>query len=347
MNLIKRISSAVFIISLFCVLPLFGEEPPVVESIINKISGVLEASAEDAVTKNDEPDNGSVSIDTPDTGGESFSEEDFEDSFLFDAPELVIEAVPFEGLRFFDEIFPGLSEFQKELVMGSSGIKNAFEKDGSPMMTPAYDSGVNLVDSVMKRKPSHIVEALVVIPYGERELDLLDIYNALGKIKNIQNQQVMVNKVNTNTFTETTRLDNAKNRKPVSDPPPSDTLPFSETLYLKLVDKFIGDLYVRGEIQASLFGITYDMTNFRDVTYFIFSVMKAERFTAIIYVEPVKEGVLIYGMSGMYLPGFIAKKVNITPNMNRRINILISWITEGLAEESKRQREHFYQMPKR
>jgi hypothetical protein len=87
------------------------------------------------------------------------------------------------------------------------------------------------------------------------------------------------------------------------------------------------------------------MTNFRDVTFSLFSIMKAERFSAVIYLEPVKEGVLIYSMSGIYLPGFLVSRVNLTPNMNRHISVLLSWIIEGLERESKRQKPRFYRFP--
>jgi hypothetical protein len=132
---------------------------------------------------------------------------------------------------------------------------------------------------------------------------------------------------------DTTRIESAQRRRPVPDPPHADTLPFSETMYLRFVDQYMGDLYLRGEISINLYGITYSLTNFRDVSYSIFRIMKAESFSAIIYLEPVTEGILIYSMSGLYIPGFIAHRINLTPNMNNRITVLLSWITEGLREE--------------
>ena len=83
-------------------------------------------------------------------------------------------------------------------------------------------------------------------------------------------------------------------------------------------------------MSISMYGITYSMTNFTDVRYFLVPIKKAERFTTIIYCEPIKEGILFYSMSGFYLPGFIADRVNLTPSINRRIEIFINWITDGL-----------------
>jgi hypothetical protein len=266
-----------------------------------------------------------------------------DDMFIFEAPPLILE-VPGFKTRSLNDIFPGLSQGQRSIVMSGMGVRRSFEKTGSPALVPHPDSGINLISGVMSKKPSHIIEALAVIPYNKRELDFLDIYNALRKIKNIQEHTISVRGNHIKLFMETTRLESAQRRRPIPDPPPADMLPYSETMYLRFVDQYMGDLYLRGNISVGLYGITYSLSNFRDVFYSVFRIMKAESFSAIIYLEPVKEGILVYSMSGIYIPGFIAHRVNLTPNMNNRITILVNWITEGLREEeNNNQRGRFYQ----
>jgi len=270
-----------------------------------------------------------------------------DDTFFFEAPTLVFEVAPILEPRSFDDIFPNFSRARKRMVMNDTGLRYSFEKDGSPTLVPNPDSGVDLFSDIMAKKPSHIIEALVVVPYNKRELDILDVYNALGRVKNIKDHTISINGIDTPIFTETTRLANARDRKPIPDPPPTNTLPYEETMHLLFLDPYFGDLYLRGEVSVSLYGITYSMTNFRDVSFSIFRVMKAGRFSAIIYVEPVKEGILIYGMSGLYIPNFIAKRVNLTPNMNRRITVLLDWIIEGMKiQEDTRQDKLFYRFQK-
>ena len=266
---------------------------------------------------------------------------------IFEGSPLIFEASPIVETRSFDEIFPGFSRSKKSGAMSDTGLRNSFEKDGFPMLVPDPNSGIDLLSSVMIKKPSHIVEALVVVPYNERELDMLDIYNALGRVKNIKDHTIPINGRDIAIFTETTRLESARNRKPIPDPPPTDTLPYSETMYLRFTDPYMGDLYLQGDVSISLYGITYSMTNFRDVSYSIFRVMKAERFTAIIYLEPVKEGILVYSMSGLYLPNFIAKRVNLTPNMNRRITVLLNWIIDGMRRQERYRQNNFFYRPLR
>jgi hypothetical protein len=265
------------------------------------------------------------------------------DSFVFEAPPLILEVPGFEP-RSFNDVFPGLSRIQRANVMNGGGARNAFIKSGSPTLIPNPDSGINLISGILAKNPSHIIEALVLVPYNMRVLDLLDIYNALRKIKKIQDHTVSIRGNNIKIFKETTRLESAQRRRPVPDPPRADILPFSETTYLRFVDQYMGDLYIRGNITISAYGITYSLSNFRDVFFSIFRIMKAESFSAAVYLEPVKEGMLIYGMSGIYIPEFIAQRVNLTPNMNIRITALINWIAEGLREEENYgQRYNFYQ----
>jgi len=255
------------------------------------------------------------------------------DDFFFNAPDLVFEAPVFEP-RSFNDVFPGISPSNRRRVMSNLGLRYSFEKDGEALINPAPDSGINILESyVMTKKPSHIIEALILIPYSKRELDMLDIYNALGYIKEIKDQTITYNDKKYQIFKETTRLESAKNRKPIADPEPVDMLPLSETMYVRFSDAYIGELYLRGDITFSLYGVTYAMTNFRDVNYSVFSIMKAERFSAVIYLEPVREGILIYSASGLYLPGFIANRLNLSSNINNRITILLSWIKEGLKRQ--------------
>jgi hypothetical protein len=288
-----------------------------------------------------------LSKDSP-LSGEFVYDDDFDDdSIFFDAPTLVFQVPSFE-IRSFDDIFPNFPEIQKQLITNNRGMRFSFEKDGSPLFVPNPNSGVNPLSKVMSKKPSHIIEALVLVPYNKRELDMLDVYNALGKIKNIQDQIITVRDKDYKMFTETTRLESAQVRKPIPDPPPKDTLPYSETMYLRLVDYYMGDFYLRGEITTGLYGITYSLTNFRDVSYSLFTIMKAEKFIAIIYLEPVKEGVLIYSVSGLYIPSFVANRINLSSSMNYRITILINWIIEGLrrVEEIENPNRHFFQINK-
>jgi len=269
------------------------------------------------------------------SGGEVFlAEEAFpdEDTSIYEAAPLIFE-VPVYEIRSLDAVFPNFSRVQRIRAMSRGGLRHYFVKDEPAALVPNPDLGIDLLGDIMKKSPSHLIEALVVVPYNERELDLLDIYNALGRIETIKDYPYSLNGKDYYIFTESTRIESASSRRAVSDPLPAVTLPFSQTMYLRIKEINFGNLFFRGEISLGMYGITYSITNFTDVRYFLVPVMRAERFSTIIYLEPVREGILIYSMTGFYLPGFIADRVNLTPNINSRIQILINWITDGLRKQ--------------
>jgi hypothetical protein len=257
-----------------------------------------------------------------------------DDAFFFEAPPLNFE-VPIFEIRSLDTIFPNFSREQRIMAMNGAVLRRSFMGNESPRIVPAPDLGIDLFGSVMRKNPSHLIETLVIVPYNERELGLLDIYNALGRIGKIKDYPASVRRNDYFIFTESTRIESAGNRIAVPDPLPAAALPFSETMYLRLKEVNFGNLFLRGDISIGMYGITYSMTNFTDVRYFLVPIVRAERFITIIYLEPVREGILIYSMAGFYLPDFIAGRVNLTPNINRRIEIFINWITDGLREQER------------
>jgi hypothetical protein len=322
--------------------PAREEVPPSEEAPVTALALVseLEAAGREALSSEEilpgeealalAPDNEDKDIDDEEDG---FDEDDFDfDAFFFEAPQLVIE-VPTIEIRSLETIFPNITPRQKSTVMSSRGLRNSFVKDEKPTIVPNPELGIDLLGSVMKRSPSHLIEALVVLPYSNKDLALLDIYNALGRIEKIKDSPVIINGNNFYAFTESARIASDRNRKDISDPTPAKFLPFSETIYIRLKEVNFGNLFLRGDISLSMYGITYSMTNFVAVRYFLVPIVKAEKFIATIYIEPVKEGILVYCMSGFYIPGFIADKVNLTPNINRRIEIFINWISSGLKKE--------------
>jgi len=336
-----------FLFTMVNICPLRAESPPDVapqpspQGVEPEVRGSPLDDEKPIVNEETLSDKEPVISDEPLISGEDLTDDDI---FVFEAPPLIFEVPSFET-RSFNDIFPGLTQVQRAIVMSGRGFRNSFEKDESPTLIPKADSGINLFNSVMAKKPSHIIEALIVMPYNKRELDFLDIYNALRRIKNIQDHTLSIRGNDVKLFLDTTRLESAQRRRPVPDPPHADRLPFSETMYLRFIDQYMGDLYLRGDISIGLYGITYSLSNFRDVFYSIFRIMKAESFSAIIYIEPVKEGILVYSMSGIYIPGFIAHRVNLTPNMNNRITILVNWINEGLREEENNIQRGFFYRP--
>ncbi|MCL2472534.1 MAG: hypothetical protein FWF26_02545 [Treponema sp.] len=243
-----------------------------------------------------------------------------------------VHTIPALQLRSLDEIFPGLDDNLKSNVFSENGYKHSFKRNETQSIIPNPDSGIDLYSMVMEKNPSHFVEALIVFPYNGTPLGIPDAYNALGKIGNIKNYSYINRNRNMNmkVYEESTRIESAKKNKPVPDPPPEDTVPAYEQIFLVLKDRYFGNMYFRGEMTSSTYGLTFNLTNFKAIRYFLIPVMKAEKFCAILYLEPVKEGMLVYCMAAVDIPNFFASRINISGSVERRLNVFIDWLKDGL-----------------
>jgi len=237
-----------------------------------------------------------------------------------------------QPVRSINDIFPNLTQSEKNSIGNNEVLKHSFQKDDSTLLAPAANSGINITDIVMEKSPSYLVDVLLVIPYNERELSTLDAYNAVSRVKNIRDHLFFTGLKTKGSvvFKETTRIESVTKRNPVPDPPFSTVLPFSETVYLRFNDASFGPLYIRGDISVNEYGLIYKMTNFETVYFLFFNIIKAEKFSAVVYIEPVREGMLVYGIAGIDLPGFIAGLINVPLEIEKRLTVLISWLTDGL-----------------
>jgi len=74
----------------------------------------------------------------------------------------------------------------------------------------------------------------------------------------------------------------------------------------------------------------YQITNFKTLTYGPFPVVKERAMTVLIYIEPVEEGLVLYCLAGAEVSDFIAKYVDIPSALNKRMEIFIGWLLDGI-----------------
>jgi len=237
-----------------------------------------------------------------------------------------------DPLRTFDEIFTGLGETEKREIFGGEGLIRSVKRDEKLEFIPAPSSGIDLAGVIRKENPSYLAESLLVIPYQGRTLDKLDIYNALGRIGDLKGRLYHSSTRNAEValFEEATRIEGERNTRAVADPPPARILPGSETVYIRLKDVNFGNTYYRGNLSISPYGVTYNITNFRNISYLVFTVMKEGKFSAVLYMEPLADGMLIYSMAGADASDFIAGLIDIPSAISKRLAVFIGWISDGL-----------------
>lgn len=237
-----------------------------------------------------------------------------------------------DELRSFDEIFPGLDAGLKAEIFRPEGSIRSIEAHETLEFIPAAASGIDLLGSVTRINPSYLAESVVIIPYEGKILTRLDAYNALGRIRDLKGRLYHSHTRDRAIplFEEAARLESERKTKAIPDPPPARLLPDSETVYIRLKDANFGNSYYRGDMSADTRGVTYTLTNTRTLSYLLFPVMKEGKFSAVLYMEPLAEGMLVYSMAGADASDFIASMVDIPSAISKRLAVFIGWIGDGV-----------------
>ena len=240
------------------------------------------------------------------------------------------------SLRSFDELFPSLGESRKKEAFSDEGTIRSVKKNEALEFLPAPGSGIDLYGTVMKTNPAYLAESLLVIPYHGKVFTKLDAYNALGKISDLKGRlyHSSTRDAYVPLFQEATRLENDKSGKTVPDPiVPARELPNTETLFIRLKDINFGNCYYRTDMSVTPFGLTYKITNTKNITYLLFTVLKEEKFTSILYIEPLIDGMLVYSMAAADASDFISNMIDIPSAISKRLSVFLDWIRDGLRKD--------------
>jgi hypothetical protein len=243
----------------------------------------------------------------------------------------------FAQLRTFNDVFPNLNQDIKTTAFKESGyVKSSQRTNGFVIIGNGQNSKMDpqIVNNVLRKNPGFLVESILVIRVNP-DVSLLDIYNALGNIGDLRGRvyNSATRKQSVVLFEEANRIVSDRQITEIPDPPPAKTLPNNETVFIKLKDINFGNTYYRAEMALIQNGLRYTLTNFRKMSYLFFPIIKEDKFIAQLYFEPIQEGVLIYGIAGADISDFIASKIDIDSAISKRLNVIISWGTDGIKKK--------------
>ena len=242
-------------------------------------------------------------------------------------------------VRSFVEIFPALAPAIREAAFEDGGYFVSYKGSVSDIIGSAQSKiEPHIINAVLNKNPVYLVESILVIPGEANEYSLLDVYNALGKVRALKGRMYHshTRKEDVPLFEEVTRIESDKKNVPIDDPPPASRIPSSETVYMRLKDANFGNSFYRGDLTLERRGLRYSLTNFKSLTYYIFPAIKEEKFTAQLYIEPVSEGILIYALAGadasdLASSNFVSSKVSIASAISKRLAVILDWITDGIT----------------
>jgi hypothetical protein len=232
-----------------------------------------------------------------------------------------------DGERTFESLFEGTDEAVLEEARGA-GYSQAVEDVSALAVKPLAE--INMVKRALETEPSYLIESLSVINKAAAKLG---IYNALLKVSTLKGRRYFSNTRNRETvlFEEASIIASESDNKRQSDPPNAAELPASRTVFIAVKDANFGNCYYKAEISTEGAGIRFVLSNFRAVNYLFIPVIKPEKLLIQLYLEPIGDSVVLYGLTGVDTADFAAKHVDVASAIGKRLDIIYKWIADNLG----------------
>jgi hypothetical protein len=229
-------------------------------------------------------------------------------------------------LRSFNDVFPGINpEIRTSAFTDSGYYKISRRVSGISLLGSAQNSALDpqITKIVLDVNPGYLVESILIIPVIPPDVSLIDVYNALGNIRGLNeiNYDSATRKQSVPMFQDATRVVSETQIIPYADPAPARTLPQSETFYVRLKDINFGNIYFKSDMALLQNSIRYTLSNFRNITFLFFPVVRKDKFIAQLYIELLNEGVLLYSIAGADISDFLASRIHIDSAITKRLDV--------------------------
>jgi hypothetical protein len=248
---------------------------------------------------------------------------------------LIVSGLPlFAQFRSFDGLFPGLDGEMKQQAFSSEGVTVSGSASEGLRLLPAGRLGEEISKNVVDRGPSFFVESIRIIPYTGEPFELLTVYNALGKIRNLSGRlyHSATRDDNVPLFENATRITGPGKTSPIPDAPDARAIPDEEMVYIRLKDVNFGNSYYQFQVSRTPQGLLYSLSNFRNLSYAFIPIIKENKFAAQFYIEPLAEGLLVYSLGGADVSDFVANRVDMPSALRKRLQVLIEWLVDGISQ---------------
>jgi len=259
---------------------------------------------------------------------------------IFVAVFILFTSNVFSQVRSFDDIFPNISANNRASAFTNNGYVRASQRQsGFVIIGRSQGSGIapELISNVLNRGPGYLVESIIVIPGQPGSVTLLDVYNALGNIRDLKGRLYDSHSKGREVplFEDATRIVSERNTSAIADPPAASVLPQRETIFIRLRDVNFGNTYYRGEMVLVQNGLRYTMSNFRSMSYLMVPVIREDKFVAQLYFEPIAEGILIYSIAGADISDFFASRIHVDSAISKRLSVITSWAGDGISRRRR------------
>lgn len=228
------------------------------------------------------------------------------------------------------DIFPAIRTAQLNEAFSSDGYLYSGTAAENLTLNPRTGESLQIAKTSLG-KPGFFVEALRIVP--RRGVSLVQVYNSLQRIRLLKKQlyHSATRDRYIPLFSDAVRIEGpGRLRSFLPDPFPVSRAPFRNLMYVRLTDANFGHCYYDILLSTDSRAVLCKIQNFKSVTFGPIPVMRERTFTALLYIEPVEEGLAVYCLAGAEVSDFIAKHVNISSALKKRLDVIVAWILDGL-----------------
>jgi hypothetical protein len=217
------------------------------------------------------------------------------------------------------------------LAAATSARGYSASAEAAPRLLPAGEAGAALARALEGRKRSFLIETLALIP-GLKAESKLAVYNSMTKFRGLSGLTYSSKSKGSGAvlFSDVTRISDLRRAERLPDETVA-SLPESAEHLIRLKDANFGSSYYRVELDTRAPGIVFAMTNARALTYFLIPIIAEGGLFCIFYVEPIREGLLIYSIDGGNLPSAAEKQVNLSSAVRKRAAAISGWLASDIG----------------
>ena len=186
------------------------------------------------------------------------------------------------------------------------------------------------------------VESLYFLKYNEKfngaGVTPLSIYNTLLSIrtmKDIEYYSQSRKKMRT-LFTESYGISSMDDHKPLADPV-VETIPSITSRYLLQTDKTFGENIYETTYRSNGDIIWVNMINKTKMKYKFIPMVKPEKMSVNLFILPMEDGVLFYGVSAAETTSFLGLERAKKESFYNRIKAMYNWFSDQLGLNTEQQ----------
>jgi hypothetical protein len=225
--------------------------------------------------------------------------------------------------RSFESVYPQLAK--NSAVYSGDGYTVIDEGKTSLGIVPR-DTGFDFTGELAGCNPNYLVESVRVIKVNTT---LLKVYNSFRRVRALKGLLYHSHRKDRDVplFEEAYRTSGPGGAAALPDLAPASE-PAAATSYMRLTDANFGVCFYEGQSSVSKNAVLFHLTNVKSISYGIIPVMGERKFIALIYAEPVDEGLLVYSVAAARA-GF-SFGIDIDSAIAKRLRVILDWMLSGL-----------------